>query len=186
MTAPYLTHLLWWIDAVQPARPGFAALIVHGRPSCAVRVTGHVVCPALAAAGEVLAVGDQALVQLACEQRDAVHPRMVLKPVAGHADLAAPCRHQNLLIQERPLLNWSADSIDRLCRTGTTQDHEGLRGSTSVLSVAGWLPASFVGRLVSRKAGGGAAPGLLTPKPADQAGNPAQCNASSLAGTRAY
>ena len=83
MTAPCLTHLLWWIDAVQPARPGFAALSVHSRSSSAVRLTGHVVGPALAAAGEVLAVGDQALVQQAGQQRDAVHPRMVLKPVAG-------------------------------------------------------------------------------------------------------
>ena len=185
MTAPYPKHLLWWIDAVQPARLGFAALIVHGRSSCAVRVTGHVVGPALAAAGEVLAVGDQALVQLACEQRDAVHPRMVLKPVAGHADLAAPCRHQNLLVQERPLLNWSADPIDRPRWTGATQDHEELRRSTNVLPRAGLRPASFVGRLVRRKADGGTAPRLLTPRQGGQAGNPAPCSASSLTGTRA-
>jgi len=186
MTAPCLTHLLWWIDAVQPVRPGFAALSVHGRSSCAVRVTGHVVGPALAAAGEVLAVGDQALVQLAGQQRDAVHPRMVLKPVAGHADLAAPGGHQNLLIQEWPLLNWSTDPIDRPCRTGATQDHEELRGSTSVLPVKRWPPASFASRLAIRKAGGRAAPGLLAPKPEGQAGSPALCGASSLAGTRAY
>jgi len=40
---------------------------------------GHVVGPALAAAGEVLAVGDQALVQLAGENRDAVHPCVMPK-----------------------------------------------------------------------------------------------------------
>ena len=36
-------------------------------------LTGHILRPALAAAGEVLAVGDQPLVQLAGEQGDAVH-----------------------------------------------------------------------------------------------------------------
>ena len=37
----------------------------------------HVVRPALAAAGEVLAMGDQALMQLTGEQRDAVDPGVV-------------------------------------------------------------------------------------------------------------
>jgi hypothetical protein len=37
-------------------------------------MAGHVVCPPLAAAGEVLAVGDQALMQLSVEHWDAVHP----------------------------------------------------------------------------------------------------------------
>ena len=41
------------------------------------QLMGHVVGPALAAAGEVLAMGDQTLVQLAGEQRDAVHPCVV-------------------------------------------------------------------------------------------------------------
>ena len=40
-------------------------------------------------AGEVLAMGDQALVQLAGEHRDAVDPGVVPKPVAGHADPGA-------------------------------------------------------------------------------------------------
>ncbi len=40
-------------------------------------LTGHVISPALAAAGEVLAMGDQALVQSAGEHRDAVHPGVV-------------------------------------------------------------------------------------------------------------
>jgi hypothetical protein len=35
----------------------------------------------------VLDMGDQAMVQLAGEQRDAVHSRVVPKPVADHADL---------------------------------------------------------------------------------------------------
>ena len=39
----------------------------------------HVFCPALAAADQVLAMGDQALVQLAGEHRDAVHSRVVPK-----------------------------------------------------------------------------------------------------------
>jgi len=38
---------------------------------------GHVVGPALAAAGELLAMGNQPLVQLAGEHRDAVHPGVV-------------------------------------------------------------------------------------------------------------
>ena len=39
----------------------------------------HVVRPALAAAGEVLAMGDQALLQLAGEQRDAVDAGVMTK-----------------------------------------------------------------------------------------------------------
>jgi len=68
MAAPCLTHPHWWIDAVQAAQPGFGVLVVHGRSGRVrgpARLTGHVVGPALAAAGEVLAMGDQALVQLA-------------------------------------------------------------------------------------------------------------------------
>jgi hypothetical protein len=49
----------------------------------------QVFCPAAAAVGEVLAMGDQALVQVAGEQRDAVRARVVAEEVAGHADLAA-------------------------------------------------------------------------------------------------
>lgn len=60
--------------------------------------------PTLAAPGQVLAVGDQALVQLAGERGDAVHPRMVAKPMAGHADLAAAADHQHVLIEKGPLL----------------------------------------------------------------------------------
>jgi hypothetical protein len=39
--------------------------------------------------GEVFAMDDQPLMQLAGEHRDAVHPRVMAKPMAGHADLAA-------------------------------------------------------------------------------------------------
>ena len=96
-----MMHLLWWIDAGQLAQPGFGVLFVHGRSShvrSPARQADHVVGPALAAAGEVLAMGDQALVQLAGEQRDAVHTRLVLEPVASHADLAAPGLHQHPLV----------------------------------------------------------------------------------------
>ena len=50
-------------------------------------LTHHVIRPALTAAGEVLAMGDQTLVQLAAQQGDALHPGVMTKPVAGHADL---------------------------------------------------------------------------------------------------
>ena len=49
----------------------------------------QVFCPAAAAVGEVLAMGDQALLQQAGEQRDAVRPRVMPKEVPGHADLVA-------------------------------------------------------------------------------------------------
>ena len=40
-------------------------------------LAAHVIGPALAAAGEVLAMGDQPLMQLAGEHRDAAHSRVV-------------------------------------------------------------------------------------------------------------
>jgi hypothetical protein len=126
-------------DAVQLAQPGCGVLVVHGRSShvrCPARLAGHVVGPALATADQVLAVGDQALVQLTGEQRDAVHTGLVLKPVAGHADLAAPGLHQHILVQKGPLLSWQIDSIDRPLRAGTTKRHQRLHGSTSVLATA--------------------------------------------------
>ena len=43
--------------------------------------------------------------QLAGEHRDAVHPGLVPKPVAGHADLAAAGLEQHHLIEVGPLLN---------------------------------------------------------------------------------
>jgi hypothetical protein len=42
---------------------------------------------------------------LAGEQRDAVHPGVVPKPVAGHADLAAAGLEQHHLIEVGPLLD---------------------------------------------------------------------------------
>ncbi len=59
----------------------------------------HGVGPALAAAGEVLAMGDQAPVQLAGEQRNAARCSVVPEPVAGEADLAAAAGLQQGLIK---------------------------------------------------------------------------------------
>jgi hypothetical protein len=59
----------------------------------------HVISPTLAAAGQVLAVGDQPLIELAGEHRDAVHPGVVPEPMAGHADLAAAGFQQHLSIE---------------------------------------------------------------------------------------
>lgn len=55
-------------------------------------------------------MGDQTLVQLAGEQRDAVHPRVVSEPVAGHADLAAAGFHQLLAVEIRPFLDRGFES----------------------------------------------------------------------------
>jgi len=67
----------------------------------AVQVLG----PAAAAVGEVLAVGDQALMQVAGEQRDAVGAGVMSEEMAGHADLAAAVLEQHGLIEVRPLLH---------------------------------------------------------------------------------
>jgi len=55
--------------------------------------------------GEVLALGDQALMQMAGEQRDALRPRVVPEEVAGHADLAAAAGTEDRLIQPGPGLD---------------------------------------------------------------------------------
>jgi hypothetical protein len=49
-------------------------------------------------------MGQQALVQLAGEQGNPVHPGMVAKPVAGDANLVAAAGHEHLLIEIGPLL----------------------------------------------------------------------------------
>jgi len=61
--------------------------------------------PTAAAAGEVLAMGDQGLMQMASEQRDAVGPRVVAEEMAGHADLMAAAGLEDLLIEPRPVPN---------------------------------------------------------------------------------
>ena len=61
--------------------------------------------PAAAAVGEVLAVGNQALVQVAGEQRDAVRAGVVSEEMAGHADLAAAAFSEHVLIQPGPIFD---------------------------------------------------------------------------------
>ena len=87
-------------------------------------LTGHVIGPALAAAGEVLAVGDQPLVQLAGENRDAVHPCVMPKPVAGHADLAAAGLEQDGLVEVGPLLDRGIEPGIQCCGPGERGTHD--------------------------------------------------------------
>ena len=65
----------------------------------------QVFCPAAAAVGVVLAMGDQALVQMAGEQGDAVRARVMPEEVAGHAELAASAGAEHVLIEPGPLLD---------------------------------------------------------------------------------
>ena len=51
-------------------------------------------------------MGQQALVQLAGEQGNAVHPGVVAEEVAGHADPAAASGDQYVLIEVGPLVDW--------------------------------------------------------------------------------
>ena len=50
-------------------------------------------------------MGDQALMKVAGEQRDALGPMVVTEEVAGHADLPAPAGAQHALIQPWPVLD---------------------------------------------------------------------------------
>jgi hypothetical protein len=50
-------------------------------------------------------MGDQALVQVAHEHRDAVGPGVVVEEVAGHAHLAAAAAEQHRLIEPGPVLD---------------------------------------------------------------------------------
>ncbi len=66
-----------------------------------------VFCPAAATVGELLAMGDQALVQLAGEQGDAVESRLVSEEMAGNAgneDLAAAAGAEHDQIEPGPVL----------------------------------------------------------------------------------
>jgi len=56
-------------------------------------------CPAAAAVGEVLAMGNQALMKVAGKQRDAVRARVMLEEMVGHADLAAAACAEHVLIE---------------------------------------------------------------------------------------
>ena len=55
--------------------------------------------------GQVLAMGDQVLMQMAGEQRDALRLRVMPEEVAGHADLAAAAGAEHRLIQPGPVPN---------------------------------------------------------------------------------
>jgi len=65
----------------------------------------QVFCPAAAALGEVLATGDQPLVQMAGEQRDAVGAGVVPEEMAGHAGLAAAAGAEHVLIEPGPVFD---------------------------------------------------------------------------------
>jgi len=54
---------------------------------------------------QMLAMGDQALMQVAGEQRDALRPWVMPEEVAGHADLAAAACPENPLVKPGPVLD---------------------------------------------------------------------------------
>jgi len=72
------------------------------RLRCPTALAGHVVGPPLTAAQQVVALGNQAPVQLAGEEGDALRSRMVTEPMAGHADLAAAAGAQHVFIEVGP------------------------------------------------------------------------------------
>jgi len=75
--------------------------------------------------GDVLPVGDQALVELTREQGDAVGSWVMAEKVAGEADLPAAAGHQNGLIQPGPLLDGlKAGGL----QTGKRNGHHGQAG----------------------------------------------------------
>jgi hypothetical protein len=67
-------------------------------------LAGHVIGPALAAIQQVIALGNQSLVQLAGEQGNALRSGVMPEPMAGHADLAAATGAQHVFIEVRPRL----------------------------------------------------------------------------------
>jgi hypothetical protein len=77
--------------------------------------------PTAAAVGEVLAMGDQALVQVAARHRDAVGPGVVAEEVAGYARLAAAARDQHRLIEPRPV--FQEHLTGRVSRGGRNRGH---------------------------------------------------------------
>jgi len=92
----------------------------------------QILCPAVAAVGEVLAVGNQPLVQVTGEMRDAVGAGVVAEEMAGHADLAAAAGAQHLLIEPGPVLDFFF--AGRL-QTGEGDRHHGdFGGRTNVLA----------------------------------------------------
>ena len=92
----------------------------------------QILCPAVAAVGEVLAVGNQPLVQVTGEQGDAVGAGVVAEEMAGHADLAAAAVSEHLLIQPGPLLDLL---VAGWLQTGKMDRHHGdFGGRTPVLA----------------------------------------------------
>ena len=79
-------------------------------------------------------MGDQALVQLAGEYRDAVHSRVVPEPVAGHADLATAGLEQGALIEIGPLVYGDIQPCAERCRAGERVSHDSESGRTPVLA----------------------------------------------------
>ena len=79
----------------------------------------QVFCPAAAAVGEMLAMGNQALVKVAGKQRDAIRAGMVPEEMTSHADLAATACAEHVLIEPGPV-------FDRI-NTGELQTGEGDR-----------------------------------------------------------
>ena len=65
----------------------------------------QVLHPTAAAAGEVLTMGDQALVQVAGQQWDAGGTRVMPEEMAGHADLVAAAGAEHFLIEPGPVLD---------------------------------------------------------------------------------
>jgi len=79
-------------------------------------------------------MGDQTLVQLAGEQRDAVHPGVVPEPMAGHADLATAALLHGALIEVGPLLDRGIKPGIKRCGPGERGTHESRPMRTHVLA----------------------------------------------------
>ena len=79
-------------------------------------------------------MGDQPLIELTGEHRDAVHPGVVAKPVAGHADLAAAGLEQHSLIEVGPLLDRDFKLGGQSRGAGQRETHERLQMRTPVLA----------------------------------------------------
>ena len=81
-------------------------------------------------------MGDQPLIELTGEHRDAVHPGVMPKPVAGHADLAAAGIEQHRLIEVGPLLDRGIKQGGQGRRPGRRDTHELALMRTPVLAEA--------------------------------------------------
>jgi selenophosphate synthase len=92
----------------------------------------QIFCPAAAAVAEVHAMGNQPLMQVAGEQRDAVGAQVVAEAVAGHADLAAAAFSQHVLIEPGPIFNLL---VAGWLQTGEGNRHHGnFCGHTPILA----------------------------------------------------